>query len=52
VTVLTIPLFAFFTVLTVLVLAAGLRRLMGITLSPHASPSASGSWPTPPTGGT
>jgi len=31
---LTIPLFAFFTVLTVLVLAAGLRRLMGITLSP------------------
>jgi ubiquinone biosynthesis protein len=34
VTVLTIPLFAFFTVLTVLVLAAGLRRLMGITLSP------------------
>ena len=41
-TVLTIPLFAFFTVLTVLVLAAGLRRLMGITLSPHASPSASG----------
>src|SRR5712691_962354 len=34
VTVLTIPLFSFFTVLTVLVLAAGLRRLMGITLSP------------------
>jgi ubiquinone biosynthesis protein len=34
VTVLTIPLFAFFTVLSVLVLAAGLRRLMGITLSP------------------
>ena len=34
VTVLTIPLFAFFIVLTVLVLAAGLRRLMGITLSP------------------
>jgi len=34
VTVLTLPLFAFFTVLTVLVLAAGLRRLMGITLSP------------------
>ena len=33
-TVLTIPLFAFFTVLTVLVLAAGLRRLMGIALSP------------------
>jgi hypothetical protein len=31
---LTIPLFAFFTVLTVLVLAAALRRLMGITLSP------------------
>jgi ubiquinone biosynthesis protein len=30
----TIPLFAFFTVLTVLVLAAGLRRLMGIALSP------------------
>ena len=34
VTVLTVPLFAFFTVLTVLVLAAGLRLLMGITLSP------------------
>jgi ubiquinone biosynthesis protein len=34
VTVLTIPLFAFFIVLTVLVLAAGLRRLMGIALSP------------------
>ncbi len=34
VTVLSIPLFAFFTVLTVLVLAVGLRRLMGITLSP------------------
>ena len=32
--VLNIPLFAFFTVLTVLVMAAGLRRLMGITLSP------------------
>jgi ubiquinone biosynthesis protein len=31
---LSIPLFAFFTVLTVLVLAAGLRRLMGIALSP------------------
>jgi hypothetical protein len=31
---LAIPLFAFFIVLTVLVLAAGLRRLMGITLSP------------------
>jgi hypothetical protein len=29
VTVLNIPLFAFFTVLTVLVLAAGRRRLMG-----------------------
>ncbi len=34
VTVLSIPLFAFFTVLTVLILAAGLRRLMGMTLSP------------------
>src|SRR5215467_14431540 len=34
VTVLSIPLFAFFTVLTVLLLAAGLRRLMGMTLSP------------------
>jgi hypothetical protein len=33
VTVMSIPLFAFFTVLTVLVLAAGLRRLMGIALS-------------------
>ena len=33
-TVLSIPLFAFFTVLTVLVLAAGLRRLMGMRLSP------------------
>ena len=33
-TVLSIPLFAFFTVLTVLVMAAGLRRLMGMTLSP------------------
>lgn len=32
-TVLSIPLFAFFTVLTVIVLAVGLRRLMGITLS-------------------
>ncbi|MBV9382996.1 MAG: hypothetical protein JO242_20315, partial [Streptosporangiaceae bacterium] len=30
----SIPLFAFFTVLTVLVLAAGLRRLMGMRLSP------------------
>jgi ubiquinone biosynthesis protein len=34
VTVLNIPLFAFFTVLTVLVLAAGRRRLMGMRLSP------------------
>jgi ubiquinone biosynthesis protein len=34
VTVLNIPLFAFFTVLTVLLLALGLRRLMGMTLSP------------------
>ena len=34
VTVLSVPLFAFFTVLTVLVLAVGLRRLMGIALSP------------------
>jgi sorbitol-specific phosphotransferase system component IIBC len=34
VTALTIPVFAFFTVLTVLVLAAGLRRLMGMRLSP------------------
>lgn len=33
-TVLSIPLFAFFTVLTVLALAAGLRRLMGMRLSP------------------
>jgi hypothetical protein len=29
VTVLSIPLFAFFTVLTVVLMAAGLRRLMG-----------------------
>jgi ubiquinone biosynthesis protein len=34
VTVLNIPLFAFFVVLTVLLLALGLRRLMGMTLSP------------------
>jgi len=34
VTVLSIPLFAFFTVLAVLLLAAGLRRLIGMTLSP------------------
>jgi ubiquinone biosynthesis protein len=34
VTVLRIPLFAIFTVLTVLLLAVGLRRLMGMTLSP------------------
>jgi hypothetical protein len=34
VTVLSIPLYAFFTVLAVLFLAAALRRLMGITLSP------------------
>jgi ubiquinone biosynthesis protein len=34
VSVLSVPLFAFFTVLTVLVMAAGLRRLMGMTLSP------------------
>ena len=33
-TVLSIPLFAFFTVLTVLVMAVGLRRLIGVTLSP------------------
>jgi ubiquinone biosynthesis protein len=32
--VLSIPLFAVFTVLTVLLLAAGLRRMMGMTLSP------------------
>src|SRR5215472_8487024 len=32
--VLSVPLFAFFTVLTVLLMAAGLRRLMGMTLSP------------------
>ena len=32
--VLNIPLAAFFTVLTVFVLAAGLRRLLGMTLSP------------------
>jgi len=31
---LSIPVFAFFAVLTVLILAAGLRRLMGLTLSP------------------
>jgi len=34
VTVLRIPLFAFFTVLTVLLMAVGVRRLMGMTLSP------------------
>jgi sorbitol-specific phosphotransferase system component IIBC len=34
VTVLSIPLFAFFTVLAVLLLAAALGRLMGMTLSP------------------
>jgi ubiquinone biosynthesis protein len=34
VAVLSIPLSAFFTVLTVLVMAAGLRRLMGMALSP------------------
>jgi ubiquinone biosynthesis protein len=34
VTVLSIPLYAFFTVLAVLLLAAGLRRLTGMTLSP------------------
>jgi ubiquinone biosynthesis protein len=34
VTVLSVPLFAIFTVLTVLIMAAGLRRLMGMTLSP------------------
>jgi ubiquinone biosynthesis protein len=34
VTALSIPLFAFFAVLTVLILAAGLRRLMGMRLSP------------------
>ena len=33
-TVLRIPLFAFFTVLTVLLMAVGVRRLMGMTLSP------------------
>ena len=33
-TILSIPLFAFFLVLTVLVMAAGLRRLMGMALSP------------------
>ncbi|HYB49326.1 MAG TPA: AarF/ABC1/UbiB kinase family protein, partial [Streptosporangiaceae bacterium] len=33
-TVLSIPLFAVFTVLTVFVLAAGLSRLLGMTLSP------------------
>ena len=33
-TVLSIPLFAFFLVLTVLVLAVAMRRLMGVTLSP------------------
>jgi ubiquinone biosynthesis protein len=34
VTVVSIPVFAFFTVLSVLLLAACLRRLMGMTLSP------------------
>jgi ubiquinone biosynthesis protein len=34
VTILSIPLFAVFTVLTVFVLAAGLSRLLGMTLSP------------------
>jgi hypothetical protein len=34
VTALSIPLFAFFTVLTVLLLSAALRRLMGMRLSP------------------
>lgn len=33
-TVLSIPLFAFFTVLQVLILGAGLRRLLGLRLSP------------------
>src|SRR6185437_10234602 len=33
-TVLSIPLFAFFVVLTTLVMAVGLRRLMGMRLSP------------------
>ncbi|HEY7263603.1 MAG TPA: AarF/UbiB family protein [Trebonia sp.] len=33
-TVLNIPLFASFTVFTVLIMAAGLRRLIGMTLSP------------------
>ena len=33
-TALSIPLFAFFTVLTVLLLSAALRRLMGMRLSP------------------
>ncbi|HTU72475.1 MAG TPA: AarF/UbiB family protein [Trebonia sp.] len=31
---LSVPLFAFFTVVTVIILAASLRRLMGMTLSP------------------
>jgi ubiquinone biosynthesis protein len=34
VTVLSIPLFAFFTVLSVLIMGAGLRRLLGMRLSP------------------
>jgi ubiquinone biosynthesis protein len=34
VTVLSIPLFAFFTVITTLLLAVGLRRLMGMRMSP------------------
>lgn len=33
-TILSIPLFIFFAVLTVLIMAAGLRRLTGMTLSP------------------
>ena len=33
-TVLSIPLFAFFTVLSVLIMGAGLRRLLGMRLSP------------------
>ena len=49
-TVLSIPLFAFFVVLTTLVMAVGLRRLMGMRLSPlrtliAAAPRRPGSWP-------
>jgi len=42
VTVLRIPLFAFFTVLTVLLMAAGVRRLMGVLMiGLHGGPALS-----------